>query len=328
MSTANDDSKTQGEIPLWLSVAILALVPIVIVLLGGGKIVFAVFVGCGLIFLITKLLPAAPDGRKPVRASNLMSLERLRTLRERLGDSLSAFSRLEVFRADDAELAAAWARKNTARIEELLRKGDALTRSNWKAGIRLYNDAAKAVDLARGKMAYLLTKAEGALAPFAIDYASIAVGESKLLRGSAPSMKRQRRVAERLNYCRGAGITLARGLNGQISGPAALAVSAGLLIHHAINQSKILRQLKEVEGKLKANATAAKGDFRMFQAVLKTRILPQFDGLLAIAAKLESELAALGRTNDIAAPEQKDRAFRLACALLEGKQLLELTAGD
>ena len=117
---------------------------------------------------------------------------------------------------------------------------------------------------------------------------------------------------------------------GQMPWQIAAVAVAGIAIWHFINRSKALRLLKEMQGKIIVNAEAATGDFALIRTMLTTRVIPQFDGLLEITSHLESELTDLRSvgTDPAQVPDARDRAFRLARSLVEGKQFLEMMAGD
>jgi hypothetical protein len=119
-------------------------------------------------------------------------------------------------------------------------------------------------------------------------------------------------------------------LLGNASWQAALAVTATVAVMHFINRSKMLRQLKEAQSKLSSNTNTVKHDLRLMQNLIRTRIKPQYEGLIEVIDRLETGLAGLQSTsNEAPAPEDaRERAFWLACALVEGRRYLEMEGGS
>jgi hypothetical protein len=260
----------------------------------------------------------------------IVSTETLRVKRAAMDAGLTKLATLTVFSANDPTLDEAWEKKNIERIESILKRGDELTRSNWQQGISVFNSAAVDVDIARGKLRYLVTESESALAPYNIDYASIDVSKSKALEGYAPIADRKKFLTEKANYHQAVAMNTWRVTTGQMPWQIAAVAVAGIAIWHFINRSKALRLLKEMQGKIIVNAEAATGDFALIRTMLTTRVIPQFDGLLEITSHLESELMDLRSvgTDPAQVPGARDRAFRLARSLVEGKRFLEMMAGD
>ncbi len=287
----------------------------------------------GTIFLL--LLDTAPKmaqprgGAKKV-ARAIVALDHLRQRRDAIAESLGELATLPVFNADTAALRDAWECRNIDKIESALKQGGALTRASWQRGIALFNNAIADVDLARGKLRYLLSESEQALVPFGIDYASLNVQPSRALEGYAPIPARKKFTTEKLDYGQGIGSALANVAMGRTPWQAAAVAGASLLILNLVNRSKILRQLKDMEGTLGADAAAAKGDFAQFSTILTMRVLPQIDALLEIAGHLKVELEDLQQADitNSQTPEARAKAFRLACSLREGKMFLEMSAGD
>jgi len=275
-----------------------------------------------------KATPATTN-KKAVVPRAVVSTETLRAKRAMMDAGLAKLATLTVFSANDPALDQAWEKRNIDSIEAILKKGDGLTRSNWQQGIAVFNSAAADVDIARGKLRYLVTESETALAPYNIDYASIDVSKSQVLEGYAPIATRHKFLTEKADYTTGTGLGIARVVNGQTPWQVAAVVGVSIAIWHFVNRSKALRLLKEMQGKLVVNAEAATGDFGLIRDLLTTRVIPQFDGLLEVTSHLESELSDVRSVTDPAqTPGARDRAFRLARSLVEGKRFLEMMAGD
>ena len=271
-----------------------------------------------------------PKRETAVVTRAIVSTETLRAKRASVDTGLAKLATLTVFSANDPTLDEAWEKKNIERIETILKRGDELTRSNWQQGIAVFNSAAADVDIARGKLRYLVTESEAALAPYNIDYASIDVSKSKVLEGYAPIADRKKFLTEKANYHQAVALNAWRVTTGQMPWQIAAVAVAGIAVWHFINRSKALRLLKEMQGKIIVNAEAATGDFALIRSMLTTRVIPQFEGLLEITSHLESELTDLRSvgTDPAQVQDARDRAFRLARSLVEGKRFLEMMAGD
>jgi hypothetical protein len=214
------------------------------------------------------------------------------------------------------------------RVETLLKEGDQLTRSNWDKGIQQFNQCIGDVDAARTALRGLLAECEEILARFNIDYATIVV-PTGTVQGFMPlPPARQKFITEKLNYAQGMGSGVAKVATGQAPWQVAAVVLVGMGIWELANRSKILRQLKEIEGKILENAAAARGDLDMFCQLIETRLIPQIGGLVEVVEKLETTKSDLGANPDKDSPEAREKALRLAFALLEGKRLLQMAGGN
>ncbi len=138
-------------------------------------------------------------------------------------------------------------------------------------------------------------------------------------------------MMQKLNYGRGTGMAVTRAATGNGSWQVALAVAVFSGVMILVNHEKELRQLKALEGQIKARAETVRGDVKLIEAELLQRMQPQFDGLVQLIARLEAELQTLlaaegdGGGGD---EETKAKAFRLACTFREAKYLLEMKAGN
>ena len=282
-------------------------------------------------FTARKLFAGAPQPAKQPTAVP-QPIFTLKALRRERGDIetliLPKFDTYSVFDADDSKLARAWERKDIPEIEHLLKTGDQLTRNSWQYRIRIFNAVVMCIDLARDKLKHLLAESEAALAPYNIDMSSIDVSRSKSLEGVVAIATRKKFVTETANYNTTAGLALSKVFTGQLPWQAAAIFAAGVAIWHFINREKAFRLLKEMQGKLMANAEAAKGDFGMMRALIITRMVPQFDGLIETCEHLETGLGELREMEANGGTDARDRAFRLARSLIEGKRFLEMMAGD
>jgi hypothetical protein len=134
-------------------------------------------------------------------------------------------------------------------------------------------------------------------------------------------------LSQHLNHGAVAGRLGAEAMRGNVPWYVAAAALAGAIVMDEINKSKKLRQLKGMEGQLLATAEVVKSDFVFICRLLLTRVIPQYNALLDIISRLNSGLPALQSLapNSIAAQE---RAFDLACAVVEGKRYLRMMGGD
>ena len=241
---------------------------------------------------------------------------------------MNAIAQLTVFTGEEADLVKAWRGRHVERIERLLKEGDRLTRSNWDDGIRQFNQCIGDVDAGRTALRYLLAECEEVLARFQIEYAAIAV-PSGTVQGFMPlPPARQTFITEKLNYAQGVGSGLAKVATGQAPWQVAAFVLVGMGIWELANRGRILRQLKGIEGKILENAAAARGDLDMFCQLIETRLIPQIGGIVQVVEKLETAKSDLGANPDTDNPEARERALRLAFALLEGKRFLQTAGGN
>ena len=245
---------------------------------------------------------------------------------------------IEVFDPDATDLVDAWEGKKIARIEVLLREGDARTRSAWDRATAIINKAGDHIDKARGNLSRLVQQSEQQLALFKIDARDVRLDRSGVLTVEAKSVVSAKRIGPgEFNY-RGIPValnnTMGQAMRGNMSwqsaGAAALLTVAAVAVAYHINKSKTLRKLKDVEGELTLQSEAASGDIAMFQTLLATRILPQFEALMMLSATIEGHLAGLVNVPATAASRSDPPAvaYLLTITFREAKHYLEMTAGD
>ena len=110
---------------------------------------------------------------------------------------------------------------------------------------------------------------------------------------------------------------------------AAAAFAAFSLVMMAVNHSKLLRQLKELEGQLIGQAEAVRGDITLIESELRLRLVPQFDGLTALFNRLREGVSELSAAEaQVGRGKAQAEAFHLACAVREAHYLLEMKAGN
>ena len=134
---------------------------------------------------------------------------------------------------------------------------------------------------------------------------------------------------QKLDYARGTSTAIAKAVTG--NGPwqiaAAAVVFSGIMM--AVNHQKLLRQLKELEGQVKAQAEAVRGDIDMIDGIFRFRIRPQSAGMLSLIRTLEEHLQSLQVAEDGGdADRARADAFLLASTFREAKHVLEMKAGD
>ncbi len=294
-----------------------------------GYIIYATIAAGSLLAQKPSQMAEAMGQEIPALPRILLPIDQLRARRARLQTGQNRLLAPLVFDADDAALAVAWSQRNTAEIERRLHAGDALNRNTWQEAIDLFNAARDDIDVARGRLRQLVREAETALTDYIIDEAALTIDRSLAMEGQ---MVRAELPAggflQKLDYGRGVGMAAARLVTG--NGPwqlsAAALVFSGVML--AINHQQRLRQLKELEGQIKAQAQAARSDARLIGDMLFQRMLPQFDGLLAVIARLETDLQALRLAETAHTDEPKARAFQLACTFHQAQYLLEMKAGN
>jgi len=259
-----------------------------------------------------------------------ISLFDLHARRGAMTTALSELSSLQFFDAEDAALVEAWEKKQTGQIEELLRAGDTLNRESWRMAGVSYNHAAAAVDFGRKGLEQILGKAEPLLVQYGVDYRTYKVTPSEVLTGDAKIVQLQLHWGQKLNYTTPAAQAAGRAAAGSGSWQVALVMGIAAMAMAAINDSKLLRQLKEMEGEIEAMAEAMQGDVREICVVIQTRLLPQFDWIVRLFGQIEQSLQTLGSveagaTDDALTHEQ---VVRLGMAVAEGKMLLTTKAGN
>lgn len=279
-----------------------------------------------------KLLAWEPPGSKlpPPDAS----LDDLKAMREEIGWGQSSLLSLPVFDDKRPELVDAWEKRDPPRIAHLLQEGNLETQESWKRASATLNRALSYTDRARHKLNGLLTQTEQRLAPFNINYQSIEVERSKQahveITAAIPKSLTVKRInAQNTAFIQGGSRAVAQGAFGQLPPLAAIAAVGISVVAHYAYKSRTLRRLKDAQGQLLVNAQAARGDFTTLDSVFATRLIPQFDGMIDVASRLENGLADLQPDAvDATSQSQRDKALQLAFALIEGKKLVSTTAGD
>lgn len=259
----------------------------------------------------------------------IVNIDALRTRHERMLTDWAQLKALPVFDAEAPELLAAWQKKNTDAIERLLRAGDDLNRNSRDQAIAMFNAAKDDIDLGRSRLRHLVKEAEAALASYQIGEGAEAdrsgVLEGTMAMASLPAKD----WTQKLDYARGTSTAIAKAVAG--SGPwqiaAAAVVFSGIMM--AVNHQKLLRQLKELEGQVKTQAEAVRGDIDMIDGIFRFRIRPQSAGMLSLIGTLEEHLQSLQVAEDGGdADRARADAFLLASAFREAKHVLEMKAGD
>jgi hypothetical protein len=176
---------------------------------------------------------------------------------------------------------------------------------------------------------HLVKEAEAALASYQIGDGA-EVDRSGVLEGyMAVASLPAKDWTQKLHYTRATSQAVARAVTG--SGPwqiaAAAVVFSGIMM--AVNHQKLLRQLKELEGQVKTQAEAVRGDIDMIDGIFRFRIRPQSGAMLSLIGTLEDQLQHLHAAEDHGDADQaKADAFLLACAFREAQHVLEMKAGD
>ncbi|MBP8231267.1 MAG: hypothetical protein KAY22_03090 [Rhizorhabdus sp.] len=268
--------------------------------------------------------PRADHGKAAAPAA---SLEALRAQRAVILSNLEEMTRFEVFDASDPVLADAWTRKQTGILESTMKDGDALTRRSWQLAYGIYNHAVATVDMARRSTSDVLQRAEAVLARLGITPAPVEEASVQLAQ-DVGFAEVKRGFTQKLNYMGGFNQVAAKVGTGQMPWQAAVAAAAFTLIMTAINESKLLRQLKELEGDLTLRAQTAKSDMQWTDTLIRTRLLPQFDGLVQTIEALDQALADPSFADGASSDEARRQALQLAMLVTEGKQLLKQTAGS
>jgi len=244
--------------------------------------------------------------------------------------SIRKLSKLQVFDKDNDGLSARWSDGRLDEVQNWLTSAEGLNTASWNEGLAIFNDAVGHVDIARGKILFVLGECEAVLLPFNFDYATIDASRSRVTEGDMPAVAAPKKtIAQRINT----GDVLARAysqvLLGKAPWQAAAAVTATMVVVHYINRSKMRRKLREMQWELFRNAATIKKDFGLMQNLLKTRVIPQYDGAVAVIDILEKELSDF-QDEGVAPdnPSARERAFRLACALIDAKRYLEMEGGN
>jgi hypothetical protein len=237
---------------------------------------------------------------------------------------------LSPFDAERPEVLKAWKDSNTGYLEHLLQEGDKLTRAAWDDAIGIFNAAKDHVDVARGGLRQSVKAADTALVAYTIDKASIVVERSGALEGAMHAAQlAPKTLTQKLNYGRGSAMMATKAFTGYVPWQVAAGAAVLSLIMMAANHSKLMRQLKELEGQLVEQAEAVRGDIRLIESELRLRLIPQFDGLAALLNRLRKGVAELSAAEaQVGRGNAKPEAFHLACAVREANYLLEMKAGN
>jgi len=243
------------------------------------------------------------------------------------------FDRLETLRPFDTErpeLIKAWKDSNTRYLEHLLQEGDKLTRAAWDDAIGIFNAAKDHVDVARGGLRQSMMAAETALAAYTIDEASIVAERSGTLEGAMKAARlAPKTFTQQLRLDRGTTVAVTKVATGNLPWQAAAAFAVFSLVMMGVNHSKLMRQLKELEGQLVGQAEAVRGDITLIESELRLRLIPQFDGLATLLQRLREGVSQLSEAEaEVGRGNAKAEAFYLACAVREAHYLLEMKAGN
>lgn len=256
--------------------------------------------------------------------------EELSDLQGRMRADFDWLASLSPFDAARPELMKAWKDSNTGYLEHLLQEGDKHTRAAWDDAIGIFNAAKDHVDVARAGLRQSVAAAETALVAYTIDEASIVVERSGSLEGAMHAAQlAPKTLTQKLNYGRGSAMMATKAFTGYVPWQVAAGAAVMSLIMMAVNHSKLMRQLKELEGQLVGQAEAVRGDITLIESELRLRLIPQFDGLAVLLGRLQDGLANLGAAEALVGHgNAKAEAFHLACAAREAKYLLEMKAGN
>ncbi len=296
----------------------------------------------GVYFFVSERLLLTWEPYVHALATPEVSISELNAAHEEFINAKEALRSLPVFDDRDAELLQAWQARDTMGIAAILQKGNLLTQQAWRDATVFHNDAVALTDRARNKLNRLLLLSQKRLAYFQIDYATLEVERSKLAHLTLTRAIPKRLSSSRVNAQHGAFLhgysrIVVQGAVGAIS-PAEIVVGLGItFVMQKIIVSRMLRRLKDIEGKLKYNAHTAQGDFSIISAVFETRIIPQLEQISSLVVRLEEGLLALPREPEPSAPLsaggiedplEKENALRLAFAMIEGRKLVGMMAGN
>ncbi len=308
-----------------------------------GGILFFLFLAC-LFNLIVALFRARAEGspararRRSLSPSTQITPAALQTMRTEMVAGQGRLESMRVFDPDAPELVRAWKAKDTTRIEALLREGDEQTRSAWRRATAIANTAGDHIDKARGNLSRLVRQSERQLASYKINPADGRLSRSGIFVAEANFVMPTKRIGPGEFNFRAMPValnnTLGQAMRGNVSWQGAavgmVAMVAVAAVAHQIGKSKALRKLKDAEGELSLQAEAVSGDIAMFQTLLTTRMLPQFEALMTLAAAMEGHLSVLAVMPSNAASRNAppEVAFLLTMTLREAKHYLDMTAGN
>lgn len=259
----------------------------------------------------------------------IVATEALRMRRDRIVSDAAGLASLPVFAAAADDLLAAWQKKDTDAVERLLRAGDALNRQSWQVAIDQFNAAKDDIDLGRGRLRHLVKQADAALAAYA-HLLDAQTERSGVLAGHMDvAALPPKHWTQKLDYGRGIGVAVGKAAVGQGAWQVSLAMVAFSGIMLAVNRQRLLRHLKELEGQVKAQAEAVRGDVGLVGELFATRLRPQFAAMLSLIANMETQMEHLHEAETYQDNDQAQAdAYLLACSLREAKQVLEMKAGD
>jgi hypothetical protein len=271
-----------------------------------------------------------------------VTLDELAAARDEFVAAADALLTLPLFDGQEPVLLQAWQARNPGHIAAILQEGNLLTQDAWKNATIFHNEAVALVDRGRRKLDRLVRLAQTRLDYFQIDTSAMEVERSKLahltLTRAVPRKLTSSEVCARQGaYLHGYAKVAVQGAMGSVSPVEALVGLGVVFALQLILTSRMLRRLKEVEGQLKVNAQTARGDLSIMSSLLTTRMIPQLEQMTVLIGRLEEGLLALPRTAEdrairdagqIGDPTAKDRALQLAFAVIEGKKLVGMAAGD
>lgn len=263
-----------------------------------------------------------------------VSIDDLRAMREEIEAGRASFSSLPMFDTKEPALVDAWTKRDPQLIAALLQEGNLATQEGWSRVNTVFNRAQTYIDRARQKLSKLLVSAEQRLRPFNLNYDALEIEGSKLgyleMSAAVPKSLTAKRInAQNTAFIQGGSRAVAQGFTGNVHPLAAVAMVGVSIAAHFIYKSRTLRRLKDAEGQLTVNAQAVCGDRDMVNSVLVTRLLPQFDGMIDVISRLEDGMADLQPdTVDASSTAQRDKATKMAFALIEGRKLVATAGGN
>jgi hypothetical protein len=272
-------------------------------------------------------VPKAPVAKPP------MPIATLQQFRSSIAGSQESLINLSFFDGQEADLDAAWKSKDAERIEGVLRAGDALNRASWKNAFDRFNAAIKSVDKARKALIDTIASAEATLKQYGVTADLSSVKRSKQSYGIAPTMNVHHNWASRINPNLSMGAFARSAGTGNMPWQLALPAMAIIAVVSLIGDSKLLRELKEAEGKLLTQSTEMQSDVSLMKTLFDSRILPQMDIIIssisAIRALLEPlQLAASTQQQEDVSNERAKQAALLSLAVAEAQHALKAMAGD
>lgn len=262
------------------------------------------------------------------------SIADLKAMRDGIESSRVSLASLPVFDDKKPELLKAWEDRNPQLISHLLQGANLQTQESWSRANSIFNRAQFYVDRARVKLNGLLPLMEQRLAPYNLNYQAIEVERSKLghleMSAAIPENLTVKRIdAQNTAFIQGGSKAVMDSAFGRLPPLVAVAFVGIVVAAHFIYKTRTLRRLKDAEGQLVINATAVRGDCTTVDSIFTTRLLPQFDGMIDVVARLEVGLADLQADGvDTTSEAQRAKALQMAFALVDGRRLVATAGGN